>query len=281
MSYDLFFKREPEVSARELARYFSRRAHYQVSAKQAWYENEDTGVYFSFDLDTDPEDDEIEFDAAFNVNFARPSYFILEAEPEVMRFVRAFDFTVHDPQEVMADGVHGPDGLRAGWDHGNRSSFEFLAQESDVEVPASLPSATLLKAWAWNLKRQALQSTLGDDRYVPAVWFWRLGEEVITAALWPDGIPIAVPDVDYLTISRRELAPRKRFKRAEDLVFVAVRDAATIFDAYGVTTHDGARTLNYDSPPSDVIDFVSTLEPEKRRFERLAPDQVVDRELVK
>ena len=85
MSYDLFFRpRHGILEAQQFAAYFARRKHYELNGKQAWYENEDTGVGFSFDLE-DPldESDDDPFPIAMNINFFRPSYFILEAEPEV------------------------------------------------------------------------------------------------------------------------------------------------------------------------------------------------------
>ncbi len=53
MSYDLYFKsRKPESKpdAKAFAAYFKQRKNYEVTDKQAIYENEITGVYFIFDL---------------------------------------------------------------------------------------------------------------------------------------------------------------------------------------------------------------------------------------
>jgi hypothetical protein len=61
MSYDLDFSvREgsPEISDEEFAAYFKGRRHYRLNDTQAWYENEDTGVYFSFDYGDEEFDDE-------------------------------------------------------------------------------------------------------------------------------------------------------------------------------------------------------------------------------
>jgi len=99
MSYDLFFT-QPEITLEQFLDYFAGRSRYRVENAQAWYENEDTGVYFCFDYSIEPEYDP-EAPAgivAFNLNFYRPHFFALEAEPEVRSFVDYFNCSVHDPQ---------------------------------------------------------------------------------------------------------------------------------------------------------------------------------------
>src|SRR5580658_8884848 len=93
MSYDLLFKpRNGLLDQGDLVRYFSHRHNYKVDGAQAIYGNEDTGVYFQFDLQTASEASDTEdYPVAFNINYFRPSYFILEAEMEVSAFVRTFD----------------------------------------------------------------------------------------------------------------------------------------------------------------------------------------------
>jgi hypothetical protein len=62
MSYDLFLFRAPSqepLSAKECADYFRGRAHFR---EDGFYENEDTGVYFSFNH-SEPEDGESDEDA--------------------------------------------------------------------------------------------------------------------------------------------------------------------------------------------------------------------------
>jgi len=66
-------------------------------------------VYFYFNfaektaVDTGQSDDEsldetLDYPIAFNLNYYRPSFFVLEAEPEVTALVRQFGLVVMDPQ---------------------------------------------------------------------------------------------------------------------------------------------------------------------------------------
>ena len=91
MSYDLFFKpRRGDADSSQFAEYFRNRRHYKVDVPEVLYENEDTGVYFMFDLEREPDEDEgTHYPVALNLNYFRPSFFGLEAEPEVTAFVRA------------------------------------------------------------------------------------------------------------------------------------------------------------------------------------------------
>src|SRR5436190_23953911 len=112
MSYDLYFcatdDRQP-LTLSDLRAFFGARPHYQMNPGQAWYQNEDTHVYFSFEHSDD--DGTVEPHPArysnvmFNMNFLRPHVFALEAEPEVRAFVEAFELAVDDPQEGMNGGT--------------------------------------------------------------------------------------------------------------------------------------------------------------------------------
>lgn len=56
MSYDLFLIRtSPSLRRQDFEAYFQNRPHYTLNENktQAWYENDTTGVYFSFDFEKD------------------------------------------------------------------------------------------------------------------------------------------------------------------------------------------------------------------------------------
>ena len=119
MSYDLFLRsRSLAVSPGAFFDYFRGRARYKVENKQAWYQNEESGVYFAFEYaDADERDGPHPYRFSFTINFFRPSYFILEAEPEVTALVDRFDFLVSDPQtKGMGDGVYAPELLETNSD---------------------------------------------------------------------------------------------------------------------------------------------------------------------
>jgi hypothetical protein len=284
MSYDLFFRpRAGELTDSAFNAYFHDRSHYKVDSSQAWYQNEDTGVYFVFERQDDSQQDEGEvFPATLNVNYFRPSYFGLEAEPEVTAFVRAFDMTVSDPQiEGMGDGDYDAERFLTGWNKGNEFGYAAILRDAkNREGLAALPTQKLLQAWRWNRHKLELQLQLGESKFVPRVLFARIDGKAATVAVWPDGIPIAVPDVDYFIVPRKELAPRRFLWRKQDQTLVASADALSILSAYQTRLANGALVLNYLDAPKDVRAFVEGLPIDQRPFEGLSSDKVLDQELV-
>lgn len=288
MSYDLYFKPRNGCFDEELFHaYFRARPNYKCEGSQAWYGNEDTGVYFVFELQTEQpleEDDEEPFEhfpVVLNINYLRPSYFIFEAESEVTAFVKNFDLLVSDPQmEGMGVGEYNAEKLLSGWNCGNEiGCASILKDESNRNEISHLPAEQLYNAWRWNLSRSQLQARVGESKFVPRIIFMNLGGSTVTAAFWPDGIPVVVTRVDYLCVPRKELAPTKFFRKKEDTTFVAWDKALPILLEHGTQNGDGSISLNYMMPPLDVVKFVKSLPAEKRAVEGLSADRVLDREI--
>jgi hypothetical protein len=289
MSYDLFFRsrnKDSRFSGDDFVGHFTDRPHYQVSATQAMYTNEDSGVYFSFDYNTDPVDDP-EADAsllpvAFNLNFFRPHPFALEAEPEVAAFVRAFDLTVSDPQtDGMGDGEYSREGFLRGWNHGNAFGYRAIGSQHHERKFLTLPSARLEAAWRWNLDREARQRATGDDAFVPRIMFLDMNGEVLTTVAWGDGIPILLPVVDVILVARQQLAPRGWFRAKPDVVVVPWREIEPL--AHRFRKADGALEcfeLFYEATPADIERLIREKQPPSSMPTGVAFDQVLDHELM-
>ena len=287
MSYDLFFKpRSGTFSEEGFHAYFRDRPNYQCEGPQAWYGNEETGVYFVFELQNqapagDEDEESGEFPVALNINYFRPSFFVLEAEPEVTAFVRHFDLLVSDLQtNGMGEGEYDAGKLVAGWNHGNEFGYTaILRDESNRKGIHHLPTARLHDAWRWNYGRARLQEEVGENTFVPRIMFLDLGGSTVTAAVWPDGIPIVAPPVDFLCVPRKELAPSRFFRKQEDTTFVAWEKAEPVLLEHGTRNADGTITLDYGTPPPTIVKFVQSLPKEPRSVAGLPADQVLDREL--
>jgi hypothetical protein len=288
MSYDLYFKpRNGSFSDELFHSYFRDRPNYKCEGAQAWYGNEDTGVYFVFELQTEqpPEEDDDEplehFPVVLNINYLRPSYFIFEAEPEVTAFVKHFDLLVSDPQmEGMGEGEYNVEKLLSGWNCGNEFGYtSILKDENNRSGVFHLPAEQLQNAWRWNWSRSQVQARVGESKFVPRIIFMNLGGSTVTAAVWPDGIPVLVTRVDYFCVPRKELAPTKFFRKKEDTTFVEWDRALSVLLKHGTQNDDGSISLNYMTPPSDVVKFVQSLPSENRAIEGLSADRVLDREI--
>lgn len=226
VSYDLYF-RSPQGSPTQEAfsHYFRPRPNYEVGENQAWYSNEDTGVYFSFeytdgdDAKPDEEEDPSLTPLSFNMNYFRPHSFGLEAEPEVAAFVERFGLAVSDPQnEGMGDGEYSAAGFLRGWNAGNAFGYRaVLAQDPDEEV-LTLPAARIETYWRWNRRVAERQEALGEQVFVPRIMFFDVDGAVRSAVAWTDGIPILLPEVDLVIVPREQLAPRRWLRPKSDIV---------------------------------------------------------------
>ena len=93
MSYDLFFCRKERIPLdfTEVVLWSKKHPNFKATfSTQLWYENEQTGVYFSIDRDEEPDpegtcipDGYFDLSLSFNLNFLRPQVFALEAMPMI------------------------------------------------------------------------------------------------------------------------------------------------------------------------------------------------------
>lgn len=294
MSFDLFFYCRSDgdtVSREDFVDYFGSRRNYKISETQAWYENEDTGVYFSFDY-SESEQAENESDqhrlipVAFNLNFFRPHAFGLEAEPEVTAFVKSFDLLVSDPQmDGMGDGEYAPGGFLKGWNAGNQFGYRALAaQQADAKV-LTLPTSEIEASWTWNFRREARQDKVGEEAFVPRIMFLDDAGAVRTAVAWGDGIPILLPTVDCLIIPRQRLsAPAVRADKIEeidDIVVVGWREMEKLIVKYPcLGGSPPCYKLFYDDTPSEIATFIRQRKPPEKMVTGVAFDQVLNREMI-
>jgi len=285
MSFDILFLQPvgQSLTEKDFAVYFSRRRHYKVEGSQAWYSNENTGVYFCFDLgqDTpDPEDDDapIPAIAQFTLNYFRPHTFALEAEYELTSFVRALGLPIHDPQlDGMSDGPYNPERFIEGWNRGNEFAYSsLLSQDGRSAASHVLPGQAIEQYWRWNMERIELQMRLSDDIFVPKISFAEYNGAVVSVAVWTDGIPSTLPDVDLFVVVRQELAPSE-----EDTVIVPAADVQPIVSQFPVKPGPRSyRLLEYDEPPDSIAKWIIKLPRTKTQFKWLNADSIHDQEIV-
>jgi hypothetical protein len=280
MSYDLFLgPRRGTFELVQFTDYFRSRDHYEQSEWEALYRNPDSGAYFAFNFTPPKESEERPLPISFNINFFRPSYFILEAGMEVTAFVRYFDLLVFDPQiDGMGEGEFQCDLLIKGWNEGNCFAFSgFLKKPNAIREVATYPTAMLTNAWRWNLARSERQAQAGDEKFVPRIGFVRIGGTARSFVVWPDGIPTIIPPVDYLIRERLRPAPRS----APDLALLPLRQARPVLERHGTIAADASFMPSYDGePPDEVVRFLQSLPAHAEEFAFLGNDQVLDLELV-
>jgi hypothetical protein len=281
MSYDLFLKpKVGEFTKEHFVSYFGSRSNYTLEESQAWYQNESTGVYFVFDFQEEEQDEEAHFPVAFNMNYFRPTFFANEAEPEVKEFITRFDLVVYDPQtNGMGSGDFDAEKFRSGWLHGNEFGYQaILKDHPDV---FSLPTQKLEDVWYWNINKDSLQEKMEYDVFVPSIMVLKHENKVLTACVWPDAIPSVIPPVDILLIGRKELAPRKLFRKIEDMAISTWDAVEPLLNKHKKEMQGSAYCLFYYDVPTEIKAYIKQLKNiEVSSLERLSVDQVLNAELV-
>ena len=225
MSFDLYFCRRqncifepgPLLSKLRTIPRFS--IHSNSPEKfQAWYENEETGVYFSLELgpveSEPPEDSPVPTEylytgLSFNLNLVRPSFFAREAMPFVERLCDEFQLLVFDPQQPTDETSQGPRKLTksqliASWERSNRWVVPAVYGTGDLDEP-SYRYYSREKAdfwWEYQIGRSALQSHFGNDVWVPAISLLAKERQIYGAVLWSDALPQVFPECDFIIIQK-------------------------------------------------------------------------------
>jgi hypothetical protein len=301
MSYDLQFlvqagQEPPTPDA--IREHFRSRRWYADEEDHFAYANEDTGVYFSFDVgeldaEPDPEDGSHAVDdglepacLSFNINYFRPHVFGLEAAHELAALSDRFGLLVDDPQvDGMGRGIFTRERFLSGWNAGNLFGYRsLLASRHEGHIPIgpggaySLPAETLERAWRWNYDRQRLQDAIGDV-FVPKIGFVHQDGKARTFVVWGDAIPVALPDVDLLVLVRDELAPRRLFRKKRDICLVAASEAEPVLRLGRRVGGPSAHTL-FERVHLKAVDFFRSRAPFTAPLDGLAQDQVLTRELL-
>jgi hypothetical protein len=286
MSYDLYFKfRKPESKPDTIAfaTFFKQRKHYEVTDKQVVYQNEITGVYFIFDLGgADMEEEPDLLPLSFNLNYFRPHILGLEAEGELKALVEKFDLLVSDSQiDGMGEGEFSSQQFLSGWNKGNEFGYHSIVQQHPNEKLLTLPTTKIEACWRWNFAQAELQQKLGDDVFVPRFMFLNRGGTVITTVVWPDGIPIALPEADIVFFPRKTILPKKFFRSPEDKVLAIWNEVSPLLEQFPL--EHGAlpyRLLRYTSPPDSVVTHLRGLKPNSEKPEGVSVDKILNAEIV-
>jgi hypothetical protein len=215
MGYDLYFcRRTPGLVSIDDAQHWADKhtCFERTTDQQLWYENPDTGVYFSLDFveETDSPLPEgwSQAGVVFNLNYARPTFFSLEAMPIVEDLARAFELCVFDPQTEQAPGPPDVNALVAAYRVGNEQAAHLWAQKDSAQHPALYMARDRARYWWEYQKGKAhLESELeARDIFVPKLMLLRRAgsRRVQTALTFTPGVHMIVPEFDTAVIVRKK-----------------------------------------------------------------------------
>lgn len=217
MSYDLYFYKQKgtNLSENQIAKYLTDNlVSVDNNTNQWFYENEDTEVYYSFDQN-EPEDDPesiefyesfIDFDNthfSFNLNFLRPSFFGLEAFQFVEQFCKDLNLFVLNPQADREEPYKPTQ--KELFDNWNKTNLWACIDHFEKMECCYLQLDKSNEIWNYNFNRISLQNKLGEQYFVPKIFFFKTkkSNEVITVATWTEHIPMVIPPADYFLLTRQ------------------------------------------------------------------------------
>ena len=205
MTYTLELFFEPAIEWRRVQAYFAARDHFGVEGYDVLYDHPVTRATFFFEFKpakfSFPRKTIVS--GEFTLSYFRPNYFGSEADIELSAFMAAFQPRIHDPQmHGMGDGPYSSEGFFNGWNFGNQFSVRnALAEKSSPDIP-TMPAAELRQGWSWNYALPAQQKRFGRRRYCPEILFVEHEKKFRTATIWPQGMPVILPKVDFVFIGR-------------------------------------------------------------------------------
>ena len=214
MSFDLnFYKRKTDsLSKSDIEDYLNNLPNVINESDTQWfYQNEDTGVYCSFEYyEIDESDEELEIEYfedledtnfAFNINFIRPQFFGRECFPIVDQFVKDLNLYIVNPQGDGEPKVYEIGVLGKQW---AESNFNFAKINFDEWGLNYLNLVKSDYSWEFSNKRKELQKELGEEYFVPRIFYIKLKNEneVKTLSVWPEHIPYVLPKVDFIVVQK-------------------------------------------------------------------------------
>ena len=244
MSYDLYFykRQNQQISESDISDYLQNNLCAANEQGNQWfYENDDTEVYFSFDLnepETDPEAVELEtvldFDYtrfSFNLNFLRPDFFGQEAFLFVDQMISELDLSVINPQSTTDEEfpTQPEEGaLYRNWSEINARHSAHFYEELELNY-YPLPASNAV--WEHNFNKWQTQAELGEEYFVPKVMVLQTvaDKRIITLAVWPEGLPILVPQVDYYLLVKKY---KRLFKEVEESGLISAKTFQTHFGSF-------------------------------------------------
>ncbi len=284
MSYDLFFLESDRWGDDDFLEFFEGRPNYEIAGMLVSYRNEDTDVYFTFELHDRGLDLEFERDhpccwVLFSLNFNRPSFFAVEAALEIEAFICHFESQIYDPQ---IDGPPGdPFSIEAfirEWNRGNELASRTINSLKTQPDYFLKPRADLKAIWEWNYSIDRRYEDMVEDLFIPRISFCRDSDEAKTAIVWGDLVPSILPKVEWVIIVKDRYARRRWFRKEVEIAIVPWESMPDELSGYRTEIQPVPHYfVDKPEPPKEWVDWIRRI-PAGNRPEILSMHQILDAE---
>ncbi|MCK5375214.1 MAG: hypothetical protein KAJ40_08010 [Alphaproteobacteria bacterium] len=272
MPYEVCLKpKNGDMSLKEFQEFFSKRKNCRVDGSEGVYENQNTGVGFCFEYMHEENKGALNvrpdgiYRVVLSVEYCQPAFFFVEALYEIYDLVKQENFVVYDPQ---ADGKSG------GWPFSDKEMFDnwthcnegavleyIIGLREEMQYLPVMPYDTVQKVWEWNYFLEKLGETLDAKMHIPTILAVEYKDEYLTAVVWREGCPIAIPYVDIVIFSRRKKGADPSSFEEDDFEYCVVdyEEIKPLIDKYSEKEFANAFILGYDTPPEEITSFIAGL----------------------
>lgn len=233
MSYDLYFcsQRDEALDFNAVVAWAGDVGNFEHKGTQLWYENKETGVYFSLDFEQgkfdSPEDNILPagfFDSglSFNLNYNRPSFFAYEAMPLVEEISARFNLCIYDPQGGdEAQCKIDRENLIRSWITHNENAVKVMVEQG-VQQDSFMARANSEYLWNYLRQKSDLQTACGDQIFVPSLVPVKVKSEghVGIAFVVGEGVLTLIPQSTWIFI----VLEKRAFQKKKEVFAI---DAAT------------------------------------------------------
>jgi hypothetical protein len=266
MAYEVFLKlKDEEMSLEAFLELFSKRKNCRIDGQRAIYENTDTGVgfYYEYMYEENKGAPNVCSDGVYRValciEYCQPAFFFVEALYELYDLVQNENIVAYDPQiGGEPDGLEFDDAkLFESWKECNLDAVReyMLSLGPDMDDVPVMPYSALKQMWEWNYSIAHLREMFDGKMQIPTIQAISLGEEDLTAVVWKNGGPIAIPYVDVIVF-----AAQKEGDKGFGFCAVDYEDVKPLIEKYSEKTYANAYLLSYDSTPKEISDYIAGID---------------------
>jgi hypothetical protein len=163
------------------------------------YENDDTGVYFTLYRSTEV--------LHLNINYCRPTFFVLETAEVMSILVEEFSLLVNDPNEDTKTDEYDANALINWWKEGNESGCAVLrAMRHDFHW---MEEAKTTELWHYLRNRSRIVEEY-DEYFVPQIHVVLLEDRVMRGAQLTRPTYYVVPPVDVFWLQNGSIVLAER-----------------------------------------------------------------------
>jgi hypothetical protein len=214
---------------------------------------------------------------SFSLNYARPTFFALEAMPVIEALAAYFGVTMFDPQREPSLGIFDSEQLVESWSKSNQWAVGALAKDNDNFFRLAPDTSTRFWTYMNSDYPRLSQELEGPDVFVPKLFLisHEGSKEAETAIAWTLGIHLVVPQSDWIVV----VFPKSFWRRETEMFFFRSAAVLAPMAAY-LREFDAGRDLRI-LPPENLSQADKILEGlrgglGKAGFQTLSPDDCVD-----